>query len=334
MSTPIKRRKVKTVEGGQYFSAPPPLEFIPSGSTLLDCVIGGGYPLGRMVNIVGDKSTGKTLLAMEAIANFFLLYPQGSAYYLEAEAAFDETYAQALGIPMKRVKLIEDINTIEGFHDDLERVCKSAVGNPALYIVDSLDALSAKAELDRKISDPSFGAEKAKQLSSFFKRLIKTVKTSRVCLMIISQVRDKIGVTFGRKHSRTGGHGMDFYASQIIWLSHLKQIAMERKGIKRPFAVLIKAHCDKNKVGMPFRQCEFPIVFGYGVDDVRSCLDWLAEVKRLDVLGLSEAEAKRLSNKAFDSWDRTTYVCETLSPAVRQVWKDIETEFLPKKGKY
>src|SRR5258708_1816883 len=119
----VKARPTPVAGGGMYFAAPAAaVDFIASGCKLLDCVIGGGWPLGRIVNIVGDRSTGKTLLAMEAMANFLTRYPKGKAYYRETEAAFDKEYAMALGIPMDRVDMEETPDTVEAVFEDLERI--------------------------------------------------------------------------------------------------------------------------------------------------------------------------------------------------------------------
>src|ERR1700693_4541560 len=113
-------RPVLKKSGGSYFGAPAgALDFIPSGSKLLDCVLGGGWPLGRVANVVGDKSTGKTLIAIEACSSFAQRFPKGLMWYREAEAAFDMDYAEALGMPTKRIKFRDDMETVEDFFDDL-----------------------------------------------------------------------------------------------------------------------------------------------------------------------------------------------------------------------
>ena len=305
-------------QGRSYFadSSQRPYEFIHSGSTLLDCVIGGGWPLGRIGNIVGDKSTGKTLIAMEAIANFFLTYPQGRTAYLEAEAAFDEEYADRLGIPVSQIEFEYELDTVEQFFKKLESLCKELepTKKPALVVLDSLDALSDAAELERGIDDGSYGAGKAKKMSELFRRLVRQIKRTRICLLIISQVRDNIGVTFGKKYSRSGGRALDFYASQVIYLAHLKQLSMTRRGVKRAYGICIKAKCDKNKIGLPFRECEFEIHFGYGIQDLKSCEEFLSTIKY-------KGNVAKLTD-------------EQLRETVREEWSALEQEFLPTETKY
>lgn len=307
-----------------------------SGCELFNCVLGGGWPLGRVANIVGDKSTGKTLLAIEAFANFHRQYPTGKMYYNEAEAAFDKSYAQALGLPVDAIEFKEDCETVEELYDDLSAKC-DALGSKwaGLYVLDSLDALTDKAEKDRKIDEGSYGASKARQLSQLFRRLVRKVKLSRMLVIVISQTRDNIGVTFGAKYSRSGGKALDFYASQVVYLA---QVATLRKTVnkqQRAIGVTIKAKCTKNKIGLPQRECQFDIKFGYGVDDVAASLEWLGTVDGLGALGLNSAKVpgylKRLDNltPAELVEERTK-----IDKLVRQRWSEIEASFLPKRRKY
>ncbi len=219
------RRPVKIPEKkkGSYFTSDKEnLALFGSGCKLLDCVLGGGWPLGRMSNIVGDKSSGKTLLAIEACANFMHKFPDGEIIYLESEAAFDADYAEAIGMPIDDVDFVDygDDNTVEFLFEHLEKVTAEAT-SPVLYVVDSLDALSDRAEKKRKIDEGSYSMGKQKKLSEMFRRLISPLKESNVHLMIVSQVRENIGVTFGEKYTRSGGKALDFYASQILCLPKL-----------------------------------------------------------------------------------------------------------------
>ena len=245
MAKKIKEENEELV--GNYFDKEKPLQFISTGCEVLNCVLGGGYPLGRITNIVGDKSTGKTLLAIEAFANFKKQYPHGKSYYHESEAAFDLDYAQDLGMPEDT--FLPGGNTIEDLFNNLDKVIKyhSENDQPGLYVIDSLDALSDKAELERGIEEGSYSMTKQKKLGELFRRLVSDIQRTNVCIMIISQVRDNIGVMFGEKHKRSGGKALDFYASQVVWLSQIEQISKTVKGIKRTVGVLVKAKCKKNK---------------------------------------------------------------------------------------
>lgn len=322
-----------------YFASPTKkgLEFIPTGCTILDCVLGGGWALGRVANIVGDKSTGKTLQAIEACANFAAKYPKGKIFYREAEAAFDEGYAEELGLPTKRIDfgpqgLNSDWDTVEAIFEDLDKqidACKKA-NVPGLYIVDSLDALTSEAEQERDVKKGSFGLEKQKLLGRLFRELVRKIKSAQMAVIIISQVRDKIGVVFGEKHTRTGGKALDFYATHVLWLSHRETINKTSGSIKRAIGIRIKAKCKKNKIALPFRECEYDVMFGYGIQDVDASLGWLLEVKALDKLGLTEKDMDAFAEKA----DTDPATRRLLQSAVLSTWAEVETRFAPKRKKY
>jgi recombination protein RecA len=340
-----RRRLTKASEdGGRYFfaSTDSQLQFVHTGSTTLDMVLGGGWPLGRVINVIGDNSSGKTLLAIEGMANFALQYPKGKIRYREPEAAFLPEYAGALGLPLDRGELTRGDgssgpDTVEKFYNDLDRFLKKLKGNPGMYVLDSLDALSDEAELNRGFGEASYGTGKAKDMSQMFRLVTSRIEESRVCLLIISQTRDRIGVTFGRKYTRSGGRALDFYASIILYLAHIKEISRTVEGVKRPVGVQVKAKCTKNKVGLPFRSCEFPIIFGYGIEDISAGLDWLAEHKRLGLAGLTEREYKDLKKLALRtgfSDSEKAEIRKNVSTAVRKGWLEVEKSFLPKQGKY
>jgi recombination protein RecA len=165
------RRERLSPSGGNYFSgAKSKLDFITSGSTLLDLALGGGWAERRIANVVGDKSTGKTLLCIEATANFAIKYPKGKIRYREAESAFDKGYAQALGMPIDRIDFgSKKIETVEDLFEDLTKICEKA-RQKEFVVVDSLDALSDRSELEREIDEGSYGANKAKKMSELFRR--------------------------------------------------------------------------------------------------------------------------------------------------------------------
>lgn len=321
------------------------LEFVSTGCVLLDQVLGGGYVLGRMSNIIGDKSTGKTLLAIEGGVNFRNKYPDGIIRYVEAESAFDREYARALGLPVDSIEwptLVDAKDqpdrTVEWVYDDIVATLKKLNGRPCLYIVDSLDALSDRAEMGRDIGDNTYGQNKAKKLGELFRRLVGDIEKSRMLVLIISQIRDKIGVTFGETKMRAGGHAMDFYATHCLWLAQIGQIKKTVDGIERPIGVNIRAKCKKNKVGLPFRECDFPLLFGYGVDDITAHVEWLIKAKRVDQLKQfdmsSAGYSRRVAALRNAGGQPLRDVRKGLNELVAREWGIIESQFLPTSGKY
>jgi len=317
------------------------LEFIPTGCVNLDCVIGGGWVLGRMSNIVGDKSTGKTLCAIEAAANFARRYPDGKIFYREAEAAFDEDYGASLGLPVDRVDFGEEglgtaWETVEDIYEDLVKCCDECIkeGVPGFYVIDSLDALSSRAELGRAIDEGSYGMEKQKQLGQLFRRLVRRIKEARICLMVISQVREKIGVAFGDKYRRSGGKALDFYASQVVYLSHLKTLKRSIKGAERAYGIRVKAKCTKNKISLPFRECEFSLRFGYGIDELPAAIEWLEQVKHSKEILDGEAASKYIDRVNQLGRKEFNVEMKKVRKHYRRVWNEIENRFVPPRSKY
>jgi len=308
-------------------------EFIPTGSTLLDLAIGGGWASGRVFNIVGDKSSGKTLLAIECYANFHRMYPKGRMRYGEAEAAFDDEYAQTLGFPDCVEKPEKPLETVEDFYKDLQEF--SSKPGPSLYILDSLDALSDEAEKGRDIAaENTYGTGKAKKMSELFRRLVQSLSANNCTLGVISQVRENIGVTFGESKSRSGGKALDFYSSQIVWLAEIEKLKRTYKEQERVVGVAVKAKVKKCKVGLPFREAEFKIIFGYGIDDQISILDWLASLKAYTKEEF--VAGKKLVDKVRDDGDVATlqrFTSDIVDKA-RVEWVALERHLAPKVRKY
>jgi recombination protein RecA len=329
----------RRLNDSDYYPQKNSIEFVKTGCALLDCVIGGGWPLGRISNIVGDKAVGKTLLAIEGCANFARQYPEGLIKYREAEAAFDKTYAATLGLPIDRVDFGKDDistqwETMEEIAADLDLVIEEAsdLKQPCFYIIDSLDALSSIAELERDFEAGSYGLEKQKGLGKIFRTRARKLKQARVGMLIISQIRDKIGVSFGDKHTRTGGRAMDFYASIALWLSSLGMEYKTVKGIKRPYAINIKAKCKKNKISMPFRECDFPILFGYGIDELAACIGFLEQAKATGQLEGYDKKYLAESSKLDDAeYKRRLIAVRRLT---RTTWREVEEGFAPTRRKY
>lgn len=339
----------EVAQAARYFIDPTQktdLSFYSSGAATLDCALGGGYVLGRVVNLVGDRSAGKTLLAIEACANFHISFGKaGMIRYAESEHAFDKPYAAALGMPVEVVEFVDEkapLRTVEDWYADFSDFmarCK-AKRRKGLYVLDSLDALSDDAELKRDMDDGTYGANKAKKLGELFRRAIADMDGVDCALIVVSQLKDKIGVTFGEKQTRTGGRALDYYATHIIWLADIGKIRQTKSGIERVIGVKVKARIKKNKVGLPFRDCEYPILFGYGVDDLTSCVEWLISAKRANLLkdapvSMSQAGySTRIQNLIDKGGEPVREVRRALRELVVREWQEVEKAFLPKSSKY
>ncbi|MCP4528586.1 MAG: hypothetical protein GY833_22130 [Aestuariibacter sp.] len=326
------------------------IDFIPSGSTTLDEVLGGGWAVGRIANVVGDRSAGKTLVATEAAANFHELWPDEPIYYLEAEAAFDAEYAAAMGMPVEAVTFVEMFddegnadNTVEFLFEHLQELIKARTSgaakfNKCLYVVDSLDALSDRAEKERDNNQGSYGMGKQKKMSEMFRRIVAELEKAGITLLVISQIREKIGVTFGEKYTRSGGKALDFYCSQIVWLAEIGKIKRTVRRQERVAGVKVKAKCKKNKVALPFRECEYSIEFGYGIDNTTSCLEFLKSIDALGELKTIEVKKTAIANavKKIKRMDDEEHfkVMDEVTALVKKSWREIDDSFLPERSKY
>lgn len=316
----VKKKEDKKLVIGNYSVEQKELEFIPSGCTLLDCVLGGGWPLGRISNVVGDKSSNKTGLSVEAIANFRVKYPNGLIWYQDAEAAFDIQYAKLLGLPDdENTYVIDDIRGVEDTYNLIKQATqevkeKKTVG---LYVLDTLDAILPDKKTD-EMDEGYDAARRAALINSMITRLVGEIESSNIHFMIVSQIRENIGVMFGEKYKRSGGKALDFYATQILWLNVMGKLSRTIRGVKKVYGITVKANAKKNKVGLPFRECEFPVIFNYGIDDYTSNVEFLKGIKG----GLDGLDVEN-SKPIVEVRERAS-----------TLWNEIEQEFLPTEKKY
>jgi RecA/RadA recombinase len=315
------------------------VEFLPTGSTPLDCALGGGWAFGRMGNIIGDKSTSKTGLGIEATAQYELHYPgEGAIFYREAEHAFGRSYATRLGLP-KRTRMWEDdykdrpFRTVEDLVQDIDMALNETHGDRSLYIVDSLDGLSDMAEMERNITEDSYGGTKQKIVGELFRTRMGNMAEHKMCFLIISQVKEAIGVKFGDKQRRAGGKALDYNASHCAWLAYIEREKKTIGGIERPVGIWVRANIKKNKVGNPWRQADFLYRFNYGVDDLLSCAHWLKEHKRLSAVGYNDIPALLKDAEKLGDADYRTF-CSDVATVMREEYAKVEQLFMPTRQKY
>ncbi len=292
-------------------------EFFSSGSALLDCALGGGWAEDRYANIIGNTSTGKSLLAIIACKNYRQKYPKRKIYYVETEAAFDPKFAQRIGLPQSNL-FFPEIFMVE----ELFKFLESIADEPALVVIDSMDALTTESELEAEFEKSGYaGARKAERMSSMFRQLNQKMAKSNVTLIVVSQTRDKLGVMFGRKWTRAGGRALDFYASQIVVLTPGAKLTKEISGIKRSIGTLTTVVIDKNKVGAPYRTAIIPILYSCGLDDVKACVDWLKSIGALE-----EVTSYKQQSQVYDNM--TPELHEHIQSEVKRRWEMLESQFM------
>lgn len=255
--------------------------FFPSGSTLLDLALGGGWIEDRFINLIGDFGTGKSLMAIQAAAGYVGKYPERSVYYLDYERAFNIGFAESVGLPRENTKFPQELeNTVESLSIIIEWIIKN--DPKSLVIVDSLDSVSTAEELDADKSGGYGGARKAGLMSEFFRRLNAAMSDSDTTLFVISQIRQNIGVVYGRQWRRAGGKALDFYASQMALFKPVAKITRTYRGVKRVTGTETLVAIEKNRLGKPFRSITLPLFFEAGINDVYANILFLKKTDNLD----------------------------------------------------
>lgn len=302
------------------------VEAIPTGSLTLDLALGvGGFPRGRIVEIYGPESSGKTTVAIHAIAE--VQKQGGIAAFIDAEHAFDRTYADALGVDTENL-LISQPDNGEQALEITENLIRS--GAIDLIVIDSVAALTPKAEIEGEMGDSKMGLQ-ARLMSQALRKLTGTVSRTRCTAIFINQLREKIGVMFGNPETTTGGNALKFYSSVRLDIRRSGQL----KSGDEVLGNTTKVKVIKNKVAPPFKKAQFDIMYGKGISKEGEIIDMGVEMNIIKKsgswfsygdtkLGQGRDAVKQLLEDNPDLMDELeNKIKESLSPEAK---KEVETK--------
>ena len=297
------------------------VEVIPSGSLLLDEALGvGGYPKGRIIEIYGPESSGKTTLALHAIAESQKL--GGIAAFIDAEHALDPTYAKNLGVNINELWISQPDNGEQALEITESLVRSGAVD---IIVVDSVAALTPQAEIDGDMGDSHMGVQ-ARLMSQALRKLTGILAKSNTTIIFINQLRMKIGVMFGNPETTTGGNALKFYASIRMDVRKVESIGKSQDDL---VGNRVRVKIVKNKVAPPFKKCELDLLFGKGISYVGSMLDAALKYNMIEKSG---SWYSYNGEKVGQGRDKTIEYFENNPELVNEIVASLREKMFPKEA--
>lgn len=296
------------------------IEAISTGSLKLDLALGiGGFPKGRVVEVYGPESSGKTTLTLQVVAEAQKL--GGTAAFVDAEHALDPTYAEKLGVNIDEL-LVSQPDTGEQALEITDMLVRS--GAVDVVVIDSVAALTPKAEIEGEMGDSHMGLQ-ARLMSQALRKLTANIKRSNTLVIFINQIRMKIGVMFGNPETTTGGNALKFYASVRI---DIRRIGSIKKG-EEILGNETRAKVVKNKVAPPFKKAEFEILYGEGISREGEIIDLGVD---LDLIEKSGAWYSYNGNRIGQGRDNVRNFMKENPDIAQEIEAQIREQLLPKKG--
>ena len=291
------------------------VEAIPTGALSLDIALGiGGIPRGRIIEIYGPESSGKTTLALHAIAETQKL--GGEAAFIDAEHALDPVYAKHLGVDIDNL-IVSQPDTGEQALEIVEALTRS--GAVDIIVVDSVAALVPKAEIDGDMGDSHVGLQ-ARLMSQALRKLAGVVNKSKTVIVFINQLREKVGIMFGNPETTTGGRALKFYASVRLDIRKVENLKQDGEVIGNRARVKVV----KNKVAPPFREAEFDIIYGKGISKIGNIVDVAVN---LDIINKAGAWFSYNGDKIGQGRENTKIYLEQNPEVLKEIEEKIRANF-------